>query len=215
MAVISSKRSIMTLYSLPLDVYSHRVRIALAEKGVAVDIINVNPERLPEDFIELNPYNTLPTLVDRDLVLYEPNIIIEYLDERFPHPPLLPVYPVSRAKSRLMIHRIDQDWYSLMHGIEQATDEAGADSQRQRLAESISSIAPVFASQPFFLSDEFSLVDCCLAPLFWRFPHFDIKLTGKAAKIIDEYSQRIFSRDTFKASLTEPETDLRGYQEAF
>ena len=111
MAVAANKRSIMTLFSDTIDIYSHQVRIVLAEKGVGVEISYTDPTKLPEDLMELNPYGTVPTLVDRELVLYKSHIIMEYLDERFPHPPLMPVYPVSRGQSRLMMHRIEQDWY--------------------------------------------------------------------------------------------------------
>src|ERR1700730_10581549 len=161
------KRAIMTLYSGDLDIYSHQVRIVLAEKGVNVDIVNVDLNNPSEDLLELNPYNTLPTLVDRDLVLYNANIIMEYLEERFPHPPLLPVYPVARAKSRLMIYRIEKDWYSLVDRIEKG-NKKDADVARKELEESLTKLAPVFGDSPYFLSDEFSLVDCCIAPLVWR-----------------------------------------------
>lgn len=199
------KRSVMTLYSGAQDIYSHQVRIVLAEKGVSVDILNVDANHPCEDLAELNPYNTLPTLVDRELVLYKARVIMEYLDERFPHPPLLPVYPVSRAKSRLMMHRIENDWYSLIHRIN-ANDNA--DAARKQLQESLVSLVPVFSEMPFFLSDEFTLVDCCIAPMLWRFPQLQISLP-KSAKPILEYAERVFSRDSFQASLTEAERELR------
>src|SRR5215470_2584720 len=113
MTVIANRRSVMTLFSKPTDPWSHRTRLVLAEKSITIDIVDVDDGLLPEDLLDLNPYNSVPTLVDRELVLYQSRVIMEYLDERFPHPPLLPVYPVARAKSRLMIYRIDRDWYSL------------------------------------------------------------------------------------------------------
>lgn len=202
------RRSVMTLYSGDLDPYSHQVRIVLAEKAVTVDIVNVDRNNPPEDLIHLNPYNTVPTLVDRDLVLYQPNIIMEYLDERFPHPPLLPVYPVARAKSRLMIHRIDQDWYVLMMKILADGDKKEVDNARKELTESLLSLAPVFGNMPYFLSEEFTLVDCCLAPLLWRLPLLGIEIPARA-KAIQTYAKRLFKRDSFQASLTEAERELK------
>jgi len=201
------KRSVMTLYSGATDIHSHRVRIVLAEKGVTVDILSVNLDEPPEDLIELNPYNTVPTLVDRELVLYQANIIMEYLDERFPHPPLLPVYPVARAKCRLMVHRIEKDWYVLADTIENGKP-AEADKARKELADNLIGLAPVFGNMPFFLSEEFSLVDCTIAPLLWRLPHFGIELPTQA-KAIMAYGKRMFERDSFRASLTEAEREMR------
>ena len=202
-----TKRAVMTLYSGDMDIYSHQVRIVLAEKGINVDVINVNESQPSEDLLELNPYNTIPTLVDRELVLYRSRIIMEYLDERFPHPPLLPVYPVARAKNRLMIHRIDKDWYSLLKQIEKESDK-GAKAAIQELQEGLISLAPVFADAPYFLSEEFTLVDCCIAPLLWRLPRLGIEIPAKA-KPIHQYINRIFKRDSFQASLTESELEIR------
>lgn len=208
MAVPANKRSVMILYSGEHDAYSHRVRLVLAEKGVNVDLITVNPQALPEELLQLNPYGTFPTLIDRDLVLYEANIITEYLDERFPHPPLLPVYPVARAKSRQMVYRIEYDWYSLLKRIE-STNEQDANVARKLLLDSLVSLAPLFAGKPYFLSDEFTLVDCCVAPLLWRLPQLGIELPA-AAKPIKAYADRLFKRPTFKTSLTEAELELAG-----
>jgi stringent starvation protein A len=203
------KRSVMTLYSGAVCPYSHRVRVVLAEKGVSVDIINIDEDNPPEELIELNPYHRVPTLVDRDLVLYESNIIMEYLEERFPHPPLLPVYPVARAKSRLMMYRIEQDWYSLMYRI--LANDDSSDTSRKELRENLVSLSPIFGSLPFFMSEEFSLVDCYLAPLLWRLPSLGIELPN-AAKPVKQYAKRIFQRESFQASLTEVERELReGY----
>jgi stringent starvation protein A len=203
------KRAIMTLYSGDLDIYSHQVRIVLAEKGVNVDIINVDENNPSEDLLELNPYNTLPTLVDRELVLYQSRVIMEYLDERFPHPPLLPVYPVARAKSRLMIYRIDRDWYSLYKTILEGNTKTGK-TARTELKEGLLSLAPVFADSPYFLSEEFTLVDCCIAPLLWRLPSLGIEFPNTAAaKPVNEYMKRLFKRESFQASLTEAELDLQ------
>jgi stringent starvation protein A len=201
------KRSVMTLYSGAADIHSHRVRIVLAEKGVSVDILNINVDEPPEDLVSLNPYNSVPTLVDRELVLYNANIIMEYLDERFPHPPLLPVYPVARAKNRLMVHRIERDWYSLADIIENGKG-AAVEKARVELADNLKSLAPVFGEMPFFLSEEFSLVDCTIGPLLWRLPHLGIELPPQA-KAVNAYAQRLFKREAFKASLTEVEREMR------
>lgn len=205
MAVAVNKRLPMVLYSDPQDVNSHRVRIVLAEKGVTVDVIEVHPHNLPEDLTRLNPYGSLPTLIDRDLVLYEPDIIVEYLDERFPHPPLLPVYPVARAKSRLMMHRIEREWYDLVKKIRFGSD-AEAKSSRKLLLESLIAFMPVFDAMPFFMGDEFSLLDACVAPLLWRLPKLGINLPPQA-KGIKQYADRMFERRSFKASLAQSENE--------
>ncbi len=206
MAVAANKRSIMTLFSGADDLYSHQVRIVLAEKGVTVDVLQVDPDELPEDLMELNPYNSVPTLVDRDLVLYESRIIMEYLDERFPHPPLMPVYPVSRGSSRLMMHRIESDWYSLADRIRKDQDTEKA---RKELKESLIALAPIFAETPYFMSEEFGLVDCYLGPLLWRLPILGIELDMRSSQHIHAYMTRIFDRGSFKASLTETEREMR------
>jgi RNA polymerase-associated protein len=176
----------------------------LAEKGVGVEITYVTDESTPEDLLQLNPYpEATPTLVDRELVLYNAQIIMEYLDERFPHPPLMPVYPVARGTSRLMMYRIERDWYSLAEKIQQGDAQA-----RQELKEGILSLAPIFADTPYFMSEEFSLVDCYLAPLLWRLPAYGIDLEGQGAKEIKQYMVRLFERKTFQDSLTEEEKEL-------
>lgn len=201
------KRSIITLYSGALDIHSHKVRIVLAEKGVGVDVLHVDAVNPPQDLIDLNPDNTVPTLVDRELVLYEPHVIMEYLDERFPHPPLLPVYPIARAKSRLMLHRIEHDWIKkavlIQHGKENERDKA-----RKELRDSLVSLTPLFAEVPYFLSEDFSLLDCCIAPLLWRLPHYGVELP-KQAKAIKEYGERMFARESFQTSLSELEREIK------
>lgn len=206
------RRSVMTLFSSALDARSHRVRIVLAEKGVTVDIINIDSQDPPRDLIDINPYGSIPTLVDRDLVLYEPNIIMEYLDERFPHPPLLPVYPVARAKCRMMIYRIDRDWYPLVDRILLSRNEEEITAARKDLKNSFISLMPLFSDTQYFLNDEFSLVDCCVAPLLWRFPLLGINLPANA-KPIFEYCKRVFKRDAFQASLTDAERELSDHHE--
>jgi RNA polymerase-associated protein len=198
----------MTLFSEPDCADSHRVRIVLAEKDITVDILNINPDNKPEELAELNPYNTTPTLLDRDLVLYDARIIMEYLDERFPHPPLMPVDPVTRAHSRLALFRIEKDWFSLVQDIEDGT-EAAASQARKILRESVLSAAEVFAVKPYFLSDEFSLVDCTIAPILWRLPKYGIDVPEKQGKPILRYMDRVFSRDAFQQSLSKVEKSIR------
>lgn len=204
MAIVA-KRTIMSLFSDVNDVYSHQVRIVLAEKGVNVDIHHVTPGNENSDLEAINPYASVPTLIDRELVLYEARIIMEYLDERFPHPPLLPVYPVARAESRKMMFRIENDWYGLMRQIQSGEDLSQA---QEFLAESLTALEPVFADKPYFLSDEFSLLDCVLAPLLWRLPQLGVSIPS-SAKALNDYMQRLFSKDSFQASLTEAERQLR------
>lgn len=206
MAVVANKRSIMTLYSNALDVHSHRVRIVLAEKGVSVEVIHLDSKDKMEDFLELNPYGTSPTLVDRDLVLYDANIIMEYLDERFPHPPLMPVYPVARAKTRLMIYRIDREWGGLIKRIESGKS-ADAQAAAKELRGYLIKLVPVFNNSAFFLNEEFSLIDCCIAPILWRLPSWGISLPPEAKGVM-KYAERMFARDSFQASLTEAEQEL-------
>lgn len=208
MAVAANKRSVMTLFSGPTDIYSHQVRIVLAEKGVSFEIEHVEKDNPPQDLIDLNPNQSVPTLVDRELTLWESRIIMEYLDERFPHPPLMPVYPVARGESRLYMHRIEKDWYTLMNVIVNGS-ASEADSARKQLREELLAIAPVFGQKPYFLSDEFSLVDCYLAPLLWRLPQLGIEFSGAGAKELKGYMTRVFERDSFLASLTEAEREMR------
>jgi RNA polymerase-associated protein len=196
----------MTLYSRADCPFSHRVRIVLAEKGVGADIVDVDINNPPEDLIDINAYVSVPTLVDRDLVLYDSMIIMEYLDERFPHPPLMPVDPVSRARARMMLHRIEKDWYGLLD------DLTGADAQRAErargmLRNDLTMMAPILAKKPFFMSDEFALVECCAAPILWRLPCYGLELPSQPKSLL-QYVERIFSRPSFRASLSGVERDL-------
>ena len=207
MALIANRRSVMTLFSSAACPHSHRTRIVMAEKNIAVDIVDIDADDKPEDLVELNPYNSVPTLVDRDLVLYDARVIMEYIDERFPHPPLMPVDPVSRAKARLALFHVEQDWYRLIPELESRGDKTSSRA-RKELRDSITSSADVFAAKPFFLSDEFSMVDCCIAPILWRLPHYGVELPPQA-KAVMKYAERIFRRDSFQASLTEREREMR------
>lgn len=207
---VVTKRSSMTFFSSPEDHYSHRVRIVLAEKGVTVDIVDVDNNNKPEDLASLNPYNEVPTLVDRELTLYQSTVIMEYLDERFPHPPLLPVYPVARAQSRLLIHRIERDWCGHVDAILAGEEkEASLNKRRKELREAIITTAPIFSELPYFMSEEFTLVDCVVGPILWRLPALGIELPAKQVKPLLDYAERLFDRDAFQASLTDAERELR------
>jgi len=208
MAIMSQNHFVMTLFSKPNDPWSHRARLVLAEKSISIDIVDVEDGHLPEDLLDLNPYNSVPTLVDRDLVLYDSRVIMEYLDERFPHPPLMPVDPVTRAQFRLALYRIEKDWYSLVDDLLASSDRKPPARAARSLEESVLSSVDIFAAKRFFLSDEFSLVDCTIAPILWRLPSFGINLPAKA-RPIRKYMDEIFSRPSFQSSLTEAEQELR------
>lgn len=197
----------MALYSSETSLDCHRVRFVLAEKGINVDIVNVSvDESAAADLAELNPYNQAPTLVDRDLLLYDAGVINDYLDERYPHPPLMPVDPVSRAQLRLVHHRIQQDWFTLAYKIE-ASDGKEAEQAARQLKEGIIAANDLFKVSDFLLSDELTLVDCSLGPLFWRLSHYGVKL-GKPGSSVEAYAQRVFSKATFKSSLTMAEREM-------
>ncbi|MBD8491858.1 glutathione S-transferase N-terminal domain-containing protein [Pseudomonas syringae] len=199
----------LACYSDPADHYCHRVRIVLAEKGVTAEIIDVVAGRVPSQLAEVNPYGTLPTLVDRDLALYEPGVVMEYLEERYPHPPLMPVYPVAKANSRLLMHRIQRDWCALVDLIlDPRSKESARVQARKELRESLTGVSPLFAEKPFFLSDEQSLVDCCLLPILWRLPVLGIELPRPAKPLLD-YMERQFVREAFQASLSAAEREMR------
>ena len=208
MAVVANRRSVMTLFSRPTDIHSHRTRVVLAEKNINIEIANVPGPDLPEDLMDLNPYHTVPTLIDRDLTLYDSRVIVEYLDERFPHPPLMPVDPVTRAQFRLALFRIEKDWYSIAEEAELSSDGKLGTKSRKLLRESILQSTELFGARPFFLSEEFSLVDCTIAPLLWRLPVYGIDL-GADAEPIEEYMKRVFARRSFQQSLTELEQEMR------
>lgn len=199
----------MVLYSDANCHYSHRIRIVLAEKSITVEIIDVDGSDR-QVVAEINPYNSLPTLLDRDLVLYESKVMMEYLEERFPHPPLLPVNPVARGLSRQLMHRIERDWCVLVDRILRDDTSKTAGQARKKLRESLVSIAPIFAEKTFFMSEEFSLVDCCMAPLLWRLPQLGVELpVTKQSMPLIEYRDTLFSRDSFQASLSGKECNMR------
>jgi stringent starvation protein A len=206
MALVANRRSVMTLFSSATDPESHRVRLVFAEKGITVEVVDVDAGNKPEDLVDLNPYNSVPTLVDRELVLYDPRTIMEYLDERFPHPPLMPVDPVSRARARLALYRIEKDWYQQLPALESKSEKVYTKA-RKILRDSLTSSAEVFGAKPFFLSDEFSLVDATIIPVLWRLKHYRIELP-RQAKPVMQYAARMYARESFKASLTEAEHEM-------
>ena len=199
----------MTLFSAPDEAASHRTRIVLAEKDVEIEIVSVTPGRFPEDLLDLNPDHSLPTLVDRDLVLYDSRIIIEYLDERFPHPPLMPVDPVSRAQFRLALHRIERDWYGIATRLDKLPPEhADAPRLRGELRDLIVQTVDFVRNKPYFVSDELSLVDVTIAPILWRLPRYRIDLPKEAAPLL-KYANLLFSRPAFRLSLSAQEREMR------
>lgn len=207
MALLANRRSVMSLYSDVNDPASHAVRFVLAEKAINVEIQHVTVEDRPEDLVDLNPYaDSILTLVDRELVLYEPQIIMEYLDERFPHPPLMPVDPVTRASNRLYRYRIQRDVFDFVPSLEKGG--AQAETSRKAVRDNLTAIAPIFGQRKFFMSDDYSLVDIFLTPILWRLGHYKIKLPASAKPLL-QFGDRMFARDAFEASLTEGEREMR------
>jgi len=208
MAAVPNRRSAMTLFSRSDCPQSHRVRLVLAEKGItSLDIVELREGETSDDLMHLNPYNSVPTLVDRDLVLYDPRIISEYLDERFPHPPLMPVDPVSRARYRLALYRLEQELYELVPELEGTP--AQVRKARTRLKETLATLATDFAPRPF-VGEEFSLVDCTFAPILWRLDHYGVELPERQGSKLRQYAERLFSRPAFRSSLTETEAEMSG-----
>ena len=205
MASLANRRSLMVLYSDKTSPIGHAVRIVLAEKDVNVEINYVDENDKPEILNELNPYNTILTLIDRDLVLYDAQIMMEYLDERFPHPPLTPVDPVSRAGNRQLRYRVMKDLYSAIEDLESENDIAAANAKKV-LRDNLTSIAPAFANTSYFMSEDYTLVDCCIAPLMWRLTRYGIMLP-LSGKPLQQYADRLFERDAFKASLSTVEEE--------
>ena len=201
----------MALFSDPTDHYCQRVRIVLEEKGISSEIIDTDKNNINAEILEVSPYSTLPVLVDRDVCLYDSVTLMEYLDERFPHPPLLPVYPVARANIRLYIKRIANDWCTIF---DRLVDEKLKQAEEKKLKKQLKSLIvasnPIFKEKPFFMNEEFSLVDCCIAPILWRLPQVGIEIPNDAKnKPINEYMKKVFTRDAFIRSLTELEREIR------
>ena len=208
MTSVANRRSMMGLYSGNTCIRSHQVRIVLAEKGILTEIKNVEGSLVPEDLMALNPYVSLPTLIDRELILYDSRVIVEYLDERYPHPPLMPVSPVERAKLRLGLSTIERDFVEPAVALDLVLGTRVENAHRKKLKSLLTSSADLFGIQRFFLNDDFTIVDCVIAPILWRLNLFGIELPGNQ-KSIDAYMERIFSRVAFKESMTEDEEEMR------
>ncbi|RMH88697.1 stringent starvation protein A [Lysobacter pythonis] len=212
MATNSRVRNNLTLFSGVDDVLSHRVRLVLAAKGVSYDFIAVDPTRPPEDLIDLNPYHSVPTLVERDLVLYAASVVSEYIDERYPHPPLMPIEPLARARLRLAMLRIEHDWVPQVQAMQLGT-KAQSEAAKKRLTELLVQTAPAFKASKFFFNTEMSLADCAMAPIVWRLDSLGVPLPKDGGKAIEEYGNRIFRNPGFIRSLTEEEKKLRAVPE--
>ncbi len=197
----------MRLYSGSVCPYSHRCRIVLFEKGMDFEVIDVDLMNKSEDVATINPYNKVPVLVERDLVLYEANIINEYIDERFPHPQLMPPDPVMRGRARLFLHRFEIELYSQIDIIENGAVKA-ADKSRAVIRDSLTQFAQILTRQKFLLGEEFSMLDVAIAPLLWRLDHYGIQM-GKDAAPLMKYAERLFSRQGFIDSLTPYERAMR------
>lgn len=209
MANIITRKSVMTLFSSPTCAMSHCARFVLHEKAITADVEYYDPNDAPEELLELNPTGMSPTLIERELVLYDSRIIMEYLDERFPHPPLHQMDPVARATTRMVIKRMDQDWYQLLEEISSSGEKKSARAKKM-LRESILAASPIFADRPFFMSEDFSLIDCVIAPLLWRLPSVGVDVTSQN-DAINAYAQRLFKRPAFKRSLSDAEKEMADY----
>jgi RNA polymerase-associated protein len=197
----------MTLYSGTTCPFSQRCRLVLYEKGMDFQIIDVDLFNKPEDLAVMNPYNRVPVLVERELVLYESNIINEYIDERFPHPQLMPADPVMRARARLFLFRFELELFSHVQILEGNSQKA-MEKSRTMIRDNLVQIAPIFARQKFILGDEFSMLDVAIAPLLWRLEHYNVQLTKQAAPLL-KYAERLFSRQAFIDSMTPAEKAMR------
>ena len=203
-------RTALTLYTTVDDVQCHRARLVLAAKGVSYERVLVDPSSPPEDLVDLNPYVSTPTLVDRDLTLFDASVVCEYLDERYPHPPLMPIDPQSRARLRVAAVRIEKDWLPEVAVIRQGGRPA--DAARKRLHDKLLSTLPLFKAAKFFLNPEMSLADCLVAPVIWRLPWLGVDL-GREGKPIIDYGERLFHSQGFARSMTDQEKAMRQIHE--
>lgn len=196
-------RNTLTLFSAADCVVCHRVRFILAAKNVNYEMVTVDPNRPTEELVELNPYRSVPTLVERDMVLYAASVVSEYLDERYPHPPLMPIEPLSRARLRLAMLQMEHDWVPLVQAI-QFGNKSQADTARKQLREQLLASLPLFKAARFFLNPEMSLADCAMTPIIWRLPALGIKLP-REARAIEDYGHRMFLSPGFARSMTDEE----------
>ena len=198
--------AMMNLYSGTTDPFSHRCRIVLYEKQMDFQVIDVDLFNKPEDIAVINPYNRVPVLVDRDLILYESNIINEYIDERFPHPQLMPPDPQTRARARQLLYTMEHELFSHVEALEK--NLKSADKSRIHIRDRLAELAPMFVKQKHLLGEDFSMLDVAIAPLLWRLDHYGIELPKIAAPIM-KYAERIFSRQGFIDALTPSEKVMR------
>ena len=198
--------AMMNLYSGTTDPFSHRCRIVLYEKQMDFQVIDVDLFNKPEDIAVINPYNRVPVLVDRDLILYESNIINEYIDERFPHPQLMPPDPQTRARARQLLYTMEHELFSHVEALEK--NLKSADKSRIHIRDRLAELAPMFVKQKHLLGEDFSMLDVAIAPLLWRLDYYGIELPKIAAPIM-KYAERIFSRQGFIDALTPSEKVMR------
>lgn len=199
----------MVLYSGITCPFSHRCRFVLYEKGMDFEIKDVDVFNKPEDLAVMNPYNEVPVLVERDLILHESSIINEYIDERFPHPQLMPADPIMRGRGRLVLFRLEKELFTHVKTLERPESSNKEMSKaREAISQGLTLLAPGFAKNKFIMGDEFSMIDVALAPLLWRLDHYDIKLNKSAAPLL-KYAERIFQRSSFIDALTSAEKAMR------
>ncbi|MCX8747647.1 MULTISPECIES: glutathione S-transferase N-terminal domain-containing protein [Snodgrassella] len=199
----------MTLYAGITCPFSQRCSFVLYEKGMDFEIKDVDVYNKPEDLAVMNPYNQVPVLVERDLILYESNIINEYIDERFPHPQLMPADPVMRGRGRLVLYRLEKELFSHVLVLENPeSSNKEMNKAREAITQGLTMLAPAFSKNKYIIGDDFSMIDVALAPLLWRLDHYDIKLPKSAAPLL-KYAERIFQREAFIDALTPAEKAMR------
>ena len=197
----------MKLYSNSIDPFSHRCRIVLFEKGMDFEVIDVDLTNKPEDLSILSPYSDSPVLVERDLILTDPNIINEYIDERFPHPQLMPADPVMRARARLFLKDMESELFIYMKDLESKESKV-REAAKKIVINTLIQLTPILDKQPFLLHDEYSMLDVAMAPLLWRLDYYDIKL-GDQCKSLLKYADKIFSRPLFDEAMSPAEKAMR------
>ena len=202
----------MVLYSGTTCPFSQRCRFVLFEKGMDFEIRDVDLYNKPEDISIMNPYGQVPILVERDLILYESNIINEYIDERFPHPQLMPADPVMRARARLFLFNFERELFVHVQQIERRdhSKETAELMERARLQirDRLTQLTPIFIKNKFMLGEDFSMLDVAIAPLLWRLDHYAIEMPKSAAPLM-KYAERIFSRPAYIEALTPSEKVMR------
>lgn len=209
MSIDVNKRLVMTLFCEQNDIFGHQIKFVLAEKDVTADIECVDASDLPQELLDINPYSSLPTLVDRELTLFDPLIALEYIDERYPHPPLMPIYPIFRANLRLTLLRMRKEWINDYLIITQNSSPTKVKEAQKRLREDLTSVSSIFKNTDYFMQGEFTLCDCFFAPLLWRLPLLNLNLPKVAEKNYEPYMERIFNRPAFIASLSNEEAAIR------